>query len=198
MNIFDNIATKYDNPERIVIADLIAGKIAQYLPNNGETTGTAADVGCGTGLIGLQLANHFQQLTLIDASQKMLDIVEQKIATLALGNAKTVYSDLHKPLDNISFDVIFMSQVLLHVPDTEPFLNNIYQMLNPGGKLLIVDFDKNPAIIDDRVHNGFDQDTLHEVLKKLGFHNPTSETFYYGERNFMNQDASMFIMQAQK
>lgn len=197
MNIFDNIAAKYDNPERIAIADIIAAEIKQHLPS-GHQNASAADVGCGTGLVGLQLAKHFQQLTLIDASTAMLEIVEQKITALALTNTKVLYSDLQHPIAGTSFDIIFMSQVLLHVPDTEPFLNTIYQMLNPGGSLLIVDFDKNPNVAHERVHSGFEQNSLQKLLQKIGFHDTISETFYHGKNNFMNQDASMFILQAQK
>ncbi|SEM51639.1 ubiE/COQ5 methyltransferase family protein [Mesobacillus persicus] len=50
-----------------------------------------------------------------------------------------------------------MSFVLLHIPDTDKILQELFDILNNGGKLIIVDFDKNDKIHHPKVHNGFSQ-----------------------------------------
>ena len=39
---------------------------------------------------------------------------------------------------------------------------------------------------------------LSELLRKTGFEDVSSETFYHGESIFMNQDASLFLLAAIK
>ena len=39
-----------------------------------------------------------------------------------------------------------MSLVLLYIPNTRAMLENVYSVLNKGGKLIIVDFDYNEKV----------------------------------------------------
>ena len=71
-------------------------------------------------------------------------------------------------------------------------------MLQPGGHLLIVDFDRKDEIASDLVHNGFDQDDLKARLAAAGFADIRGDTFYHGKKNFMGMDASRFLMDAVK
>lgn len=64
--------------------------------------------------------------------------------------------------------------------------------------MLIVDFDKNEKVVSDIVHNGFGQAKLTDMMIKIGYRNIQSKTFYHGSKIFMGQDASMFILDAQK
>ncbi|MNC72357.1 hypothetical protein D3C75_1233980 [compost metagenome] len=91
-----------------------------------------------------------------------------------------------------------MVQVLLHIRDVEPILSRLYEVLPAGGHLLIVDFDKNDKVVSDMVHNGFDQDELMELMRKIGFTDVQSKIFYTGNNIFMKQDASMFLLDARK
>ncbi len=95
-------------------------------------------------------------------------------------------------------DTVITAQVLLHIPDTRLILGRLYDALPAGGQLFLVDFDKNEAIVSDKVHNGFDQRELIALAKEIGFAAARSHTFYRGEKIFMNTDASMFLLIAQK
>lgn len=86
-----------------------------------------------------------------------------------------------------------MSLVLLHILDTKKILQKLFTILNDGGKLIIVDFDKNDKINHPKVHNGFSHDELKKSLSEVGFKSIEIKTFYHGKRIFMNQDASMFL-----
>lgn len=197
MAVFDEMATRYDTAERAWVADIIAQKFRENLA--GCEGKTAVDYGCGTGLVGLQLAGCFASLLMVDASAPMVEQVRHKIEKEHLKNVKTLYADFAADAPaGLSADVIFMAQVLLHIRDTEGILQKLHSLLRPNGRLLVVDFDKKESIQDDRVHNGFLQADLIGLAKRCGFQKVRAETFYRGKRMFMNQDASLFFLEAEK
>lgn len=194
---FEMIAEMYDTPERIHIAKLSSDAIRKYLVDSHHKH--AIDFGCGTGLVGMNLLHEFKSVLFLDTSPKMIHQVQQKIAALYVQNAETLCFDLEKEgLADLRADYIFMAQVLLHIPDLPPVLTRLYDVLNEGGHLTLVDFDKNEKVVSDIVHNGFDQSELAEMMTGIGYRNIRSETFYSGDKIFMGQDASMFVLDAQK
>ena len=141
MGIFDEMATRYDRPERVQVANEIAAALRARLGTAGLGK-HAIDYGCGTGLVGLQLTDCFQSLLLVDASPQMARVTQAKIESSGLANAQTLCADFSVSIPaGLSADVVFMAQVLLHIPDTGRILRQLYAVLNPGGRLLIVDFD---------------------------------------------------------
>ncbi len=196
-DIFETIAAQYDTSERIEITNIVADTIREYIVDGKDKN--ALDFGCGTGLVGMNLLNDFHHMTFIDTSQNMLDQIKRKISDRNIQNAETLCFDFEKAFrDDLHADYVFAVQVLLHIEDIEPVLSRLYQVLNSGGHLLIVDFDKNEKVESDKVHNGFDQEELSDLMTKIGFKDITSRTFYTGNNIFMNQDASLFILDAKK
>ncbi|CAM3823744.1 class I SAM-dependent methyltransferase [Marinicrinis lubricantis] len=194
---FEMIANTYDTPERIQIAKVTSDAIRKYVVD--AKSMNAMDFGCGTGLVGFNLVNEFQSMLFMDTSPNMIDRVKQKIADLHLSNAGTLCFDFEKSApSNLHVDYIFMAQVLLHIRDTELVLSRLFEVLNEGGHLIIVDFDKNEKIVSTMVHNGFHQAELTDMMARIGYKDIQSETFYHGSNIFMGQDASMFILDARK
>lgn len=194
---FEMIANMYDTPERVQMARISSDAIREYLVE--AKSKNAIDFGCGTGLVGMNLLNDFKSMLFLDTSQNMLHQVEQKISDLDIQNADTLCFDFEQEgLTDLHADYIFMAQVLLHIQDIEFILSRLFDVLNEGGHLLIVDFNKNEQIASDLVHNGFDQAELTDTMIKIGYRNTQSKTFYTGNKIFMGQDASMFILDSQK
>jgi ubiquinone/menaquinone biosynthesis C-methylase UbiE len=194
---FEQIANIYDTPERIQIAKVSSDAIREYLVDVG--TKNAIDFGCGTGLVGMDLLNKFQSVLFLDTSQNMIDQVKKKIAVSNIQNADTLCFDFEKDsLSDLHTDYIFMAQVLLHIKDFKPVLSKLYDVLNPEGHLIIVDFNKNDEIVSDMVHNGFDQVTLTDIMAEIGYRDIQSKSFYAGSKIFMGRDATMFILDSQK
>lgn len=194
---FEMIAKMYDTPERIQIAKVSADAIREYLV---DTKGKdAIDFGCGTGLVGMNLLNEFKSMLFLDTSQNMIDQIKQKISDFNLQNVDTLCFDFEKEnLSDLRADYIFMAQVLLHIEDVEFVLSRLFDVLNEGGHLLIVDFNKNEKIVSDLVHNGFNQAELADIMTKIGYRDNQSKTFHTGSKIFMGHDASMFILDSRK
>lgn len=194
---FEMIADMYDTPERIKIAKVSSEAIQEYLVD--AKSKNAIDFGCGTGLVGMNLLHEFHSVLFLDTSQNMIQQVKQKIADFNLRNANTLCFDFEQEgLSDLHADYIFMAQVLLHIPDVEFVLSRLFDVLNEGGHLLIVDFNKNENIVSDIVHNGFHQNELSDMMTKIGYKHIQSKTFYHGGKIFMGQDASMFVLDARK
>jgi ubiquinone/menaquinone biosynthesis C-methylase UbiE len=194
---FEMIANIYDTSERIQIAKVSSDAIREYLVDTKSKK--AIDFGCGTGLVGMSLLNDFNSMLFLDTSQNMINQIKQKISDLNIQNVDTLCFDFEKEgQSDLHADYIFMAQVLLHINDVELVLSRLYDVLNVGGHLLIVDFNKNEEIVSDLVHNGFDQVKLTNIMTKIGYRNIQSKTFYTGSKIFMNQDASLFVLDSQK
>lgn len=194
---FEMIAGTYDTPERTQIAKVSADAIRGYLAD--AKSKSAIDFGCGTGLVGMNLLDEFQSVLFLDTSPGMIDQINRKIAERNIRNAETLIFDFEREgLEGLRADYIFMAQVLLHIPDVQPVLSRLYEVLNDGGHLLIVDFDKNDKVASELVHNGFNQAELAAIMTAIGYKDVRSKTFYAGERIFMGQDASMFVLDSRK
>ncbi|WP_239671159.1 class I SAM-dependent methyltransferase [Leptospira levettii] len=178
------------------MAKRILGKLEPFLHNTNESS--LLDFGCGTGLLGIPLCSNFKQVILCDDSLPMLDVANFKIKSQGIKNAKTM-SPSDMALDN-SFlvDNILLSLVLLHIPDTQSILKFLYDHLKPNGKLFIVDFSKNEKVSHSKIHNGFLLEDLESILKTIGYHIVNSKVILEEKNVFMNQDASLFLLIAEK
>ena len=96
-------------------------------------TGTSVlDLGSGTGAAFTQLINY--ETTALDPDKKMLElnIFENKV----LGTAENL------PFDDNSFDNVFCSFVWRNISDTNKALSEIYRVVKPGGKFVLLDMTR--------------------------------------------------------
>ena len=96
-------------------------------------TGTSVlDLGSGTGAAFAQLINY--ETTALDPDKKMLElnIFKNKI----LGTAENL------PFDDNSFDNVFCSFVWRNISDTNKALSEIYRVVKPGGKFVLLDMTR--------------------------------------------------------
>ena len=90
------------------------------------------DLGSGTGAAYEQLTNY--ETTAIDPDKKMLELnlFENKV----LGSAEKL------PFEDNSFDNVFCSFVWRNVSDTNKALSEVYRVLKPGGKFVLLDMTR--------------------------------------------------------
>ena len=204
MENFDVMAKDFDTDKRITRAKIIADKIRSHITSVHKKS--AIEYGCGTGLVGLQLANDFKSLLLIDSSVEMVNQVEQKLCMINNPMISTLCCDLMEGIpENLQVDYIFSSLVLHHIKDTTDALRRFNRLLSNRGHLLIVDIDEenggfHAMYPDFEGHNGFNHSALINLVLKAGFMAATVETFFYDTKIFEGGENpySLFILDAVK
>jgi len=197
--LFDDLAVNYDTEPRKEVALHTAATVRDTLASLGIEGKTLIDYGCGTGLVGLQLVDLFDEVTFIDAAPNMVEVLQEKIQNENIPNARVICANATKGLDDsIKADVMILAQVLLHEADTRALLDALNSAINPGGIIIIVDFERNDSVESDRVHAGFELMQLQADLLYGGFEPLHFQLFLHAEKYFMGQDASLFILVAKK
>lgn len=114
-------------------------KLAQVKP--GET---ALDLCCGTGDVAFALAAAGARATGMDFSAPMLAVAEGRKATMG-EPASPVFLQgdaLHMPFPDAHFDIVTISYGLRNLASVDDGLREMWRVLKPGGRLLVLDFGK--------------------------------------------------------
>ena len=171
--VFEQMAKRYDTEERMELAKVVVREVREELRNSKSQS--LIDYGSGTGLVSLELSDIVDSIHLVDSSEQMLEVAQAKISHRGISNASVLCADFTRETPELKADIILMSLVLLHIPDTEKILQTLFSMLNEGGKLIIIDFGKNENIKHPKVHNGFTHEELKNMLAGVGFNSTKNE-----------------------
>jgi len=197
---FDDYAKTWDTDKRIERAKVVANEISNSI--NIDKRYSAMEFGCGTGLVSFNLYDKFKNITLIDSSKGMIDILNSKIEKYQVENMVPYHLDIsnEESLD-MKFDVIYNSMVLHHIHDVK----NFHELLNEDGYLCIVDLDEEDGSFhknysDYDGHNGFNHEELKQLLSSVGFKDIEAHSFFYDEKIIENEKIkySLFLMKARK
>lgn len=201
---FNNQSLSWDNEKRVKRAKVIADEIAAAVELRANFC--AMEFGCGTGLISFNLNNKVKEITCIDTSQGMIDIVKTKIQKQQVINIKPYLCNINED-DQFKpeYDLIYTSMALHHIVDIETTLTNLYKLLKQEGYLCIVDLDEDDGNFhkleeDFTGHHGFNQPELQKVLERIGYHEVESHTFYHDVKPIDDSSVkySLFIMVGRK
>ena len=99
---------------------------------NNLTGNSVLDLGSGTGAAYEHLINY--RTTAIDPDKKMLEL--NKFENKIQGSAENL------PFRDNSFDNVFCSFVWRNLSDTNKALDEIYRVLRPGGKFVLLDMTR--------------------------------------------------------
>jgi ubiquinone/menaquinone biosynthesis C-methylase UbiE len=122
------------------------------------------DIGCGNGSLTLPLLQAGNQITFLDQSQTMLNIVRSRVPAQFSSQVKTVNAGfMEAQLEPGNFDLITCVGVLayIRIPDRREFINRIKSLLKPGGTLILECTD-GPHLIS-RIGRGYS--SLVKILK---------------------------------
>jgi ubiquinone/menaquinone biosynthesis C-methylase UbiE len=101
------------------------------------------EVGCGMGTDLIQFARGGAIVTGIDLTPRHLELTSQHFKVFGL-NVTLCQSDAEKlAFDDEIFDLVYSFGVLHHTPDTIGAIREIYRVLKPGGKAIIMLYHKN-------------------------------------------------------
>jgi len=93
------------------------------------------------------------------------------------------------------FDLIFTQMVLHHIGDTAKIIDRFYSLLNKGGHLVIADlYEEDGSFHGEGFegHNGFNIDTLSEILRNNLFTEISHRTCFVIDRKISETESKKF------
>ena len=151
--VFDRTAKDYDRARRQLVPcfDDFYDAVLKQLPYQTDDAFSVLDLGAGTGLLSLFIAQTFPhvQLTLIDVSPQMLTIAQDRFSA---GDQQVQFLTgdfAHLPLTG-PYDVVVSALAIHHLPGEEKFqlFKKVHSWLRPGGVFVNADqiIGPTPAI----------------------------------------------------
>ena len=167
---FAAAAERWDEVRRELFGDLanVASLFGLLDP-----TWTVGDLGAGTGELTELLSPFVERVVGIDRSDEMLAAARRR--TRALDNVELHRADLSDlPLADGELDLAVISLVLHYVVEPPAALAEARRVLEPGGRLLIVDMrdhDRGAAYAEEMGHvwPGFSEEAIVAWLEGAGF-----------------------------
>ncbi len=111
------------------------------------------DVGAGTGLLTLALAERVERVWAIDISPAMLEYLDVKLLSAEIQSVKTVVtSAVSLPMVDESVDLVVSNYCLHHLDDDgkRRALLEAHRVLRPGGRLVFGDMMFSLGLSDAR------------------------------------------------
>lgn len=146
---FDNDVERFSNLDTGQISTIDATLSLELITEAAKriipTARQLLDIGCGAGNYTLMMLGKIPDLscTLVDLSKPMLDKAFERVTAHTSGKVEIVQGDIREvKLANEQFDIILAGAVLHHLRDDsdwETTFKKIYNLLKPGGCLMISD-----------------------------------------------------------
>lgn len=139
---FDQIAKKYDEQRKKLIPCFHDSyQISVALANTTKEAPAILDIGAGTGLFSSLVLEKYTNahLTLIDISEKMLDVA--KVRFQDRPQVTYIVDDYTKHEFNEKFDIIISALSIHHLPDLEKknLYSTVFSLLNDNGVFINAD-----------------------------------------------------------
>jgi tRNA (cmo5U34)-methyltransferase len=165
----------------------------------------ALEYGAGTAILSFLINNHFSRIVLMDSSEEMVKVMHEKVSKSELNHLVPLRFDLeHHDFKDETFDIIFSQMVFHHVEKIENLVKRMFNILNPGGFLVIADlYPENGTFhdFDFKGHKGFDPAELGKTIEKSGFKNIEHNQCFVVRRESPNgtiREYPIFLLSASK
>jgi len=124
--------------------------LEKLLKRIGRNTGTALDLGCGTGDLAVKLAGQGFSVDAIDISSIALGKAKKRAQEVgvAFETHQADLNDTWPPLDG-PFTLITCKLVLAFIQDKNRFLNQVKELLGQDGTFLLI----TPVLHSDHKYN---------------------------------------------
>jgi ubiquinone/menaquinone biosynthesis C-methylase UbiE len=105
-------------------------------------TETVADVGAGSGYFTFRIANALPRgkVYATDVDPEMVRHLHRKVMTEHISNIEVALAQPNDPGIPPGTDVAFVCDVIHHVAERDAWLRRGFEELQPGGKLVVIEF----------------------------------------------------------
>lgn len=164
----------------------------------------AMDFGSGTALLSFILKDLFASVTIVDNSEEMIKICDEKIAASKSEHIRSLRIDLETEKIEEKFDIIYSQMAFHHISDINKIVAKFFNLLNKKGILAIADlFPEDGSFHGEGFtgHKGFDPKWLEVRMRDAGFKNVTYTTPYIrkmADSNGSVREYPVFLMIAKK
>lgn len=133
------------------------------------------EIGCGNGFMLLEaLKLGFENVKGIEPSKDAISFADDKIKNFIQHG---IFDENY--IENEKYDLVFIAMIIEHVVDSNKFLENIYNVLKPGGVVICICHNErhflakilkeNHPIINDEHVAVFNEKALNLIFKKNKF-----------------------------
>ena len=194
-NYFDDKAAAWDDDKKYRRAKKIFVRINDFIKDkkidSKNTNKRLLDFGCGTGLLGFNFVNDFQEIHFSDISEGMLNKVKCKAESENILNYKAFkLSENFAGFNKFPFyNAIVTLLAFHHINDIEQILKLLSSHIVQGGFLAVSDLDVEDGSFHAPMkvpHNGIDRNTIINFMKNAEFEILCNETVYVEEKNIGN------------
>lgn len=143
-DMFNNIAGNYDFLNHFLSLGIDRHWRKKAIAEAGEVNPKyILDIATGTGDLALAAMKlHPEKITGVDIAERMLEAGREKIRKQGLEEKISLqYGDSESlPFEADSFDVVMCAYGVRNFENTEAGLREMYRVLRPGGKLVVLEF----------------------------------------------------------
>ncbi len=131
--------------------------------------GRLLDIGTGTGRVLELLAPRVRQALGVDASKAMLALARARLSSSDFAHCAVRLADMYRlPLAEGAFDTVVLQMVLHHAEDPAGAVREAARVLNPGGRLLVIDLAEHDRtdLTGKLAHRwpGFSDDAMNQMF----------------------------------
>ncbi len=164
---FDTAARDWDQRPMSQQLAAVPERLLAQLPL--QASDHVLDFGAGTGLLSVPIAPKVAQVTALDMSAAMLQVLDEK----GLANITTLQQDIFAGLPG-RYHAVVSCMALHHVADTAALLRAFAAALHPGGRIALVDlYQEDGSFHGDNEakgvqHFGFAPEALQALAEQAG------------------------------
>ena len=101
------------------------------------------EIGCGNGTDGVMFASNGADYTGVDLTQTAVDATKDHFSLLGLPGRFKVENAERLTFPDETFDIVYSFGVLHHTPNPARAIEEVYRVLKPRGKAIIMLYHKN-------------------------------------------------------
>jgi len=101
------------------------------------------DIGCGTGFVVELYAKGGAKVFGIDIANRSVELTQKRVQILGLRADIRQANAEDLPFDDNYFDIVTSYGVLHHTPNTHIAIQEVFRVLKPGGKAILMFYNRN-------------------------------------------------------